>query len=114
MNGFFSTLGWGLTALVFVSVLVALIEYLREVSRPPRLPEPLPRRAAHVDVDLTALPEASHATNPGDQGERQATLDETLARMARPTVDPAWIETSPMVLGARQQPQPSASATTPG
>jgi hypothetical protein len=94
MHGFFVTLGWGFTALVLVSVLVALVEYLREVSRPPVLPEAAPRRATHVDVDLAALPP------PGDQGQRQATLDDTLARMAKPAVDPAWIETSPMVLAA--------------
>jgi hypothetical protein len=104
MNGLFSTLGWGFAALVFVSVLVALVEYLRQVHRPNALPEPLPRRAAHVDVDLAVL------TPPGDQGERQATLDETLARMARPTVDPAWIETSPMVLAPQQEPKAGATA----
>jgi hypothetical protein len=97
MHGFFVTLGWGLAALVFVSVLVALVEYLRQVSRPPMPPAELPRRAAHVDVDLAALPP------PGDQGERQDTLDETLARMARPAVDPAWIETSPMVLANKKE-----------
>jgi hypothetical protein len=95
MNGFLTTLGWGLTALVFVSVLVALVEYLRQAGQR-RAPVPeTPRRAAHVDVDLAALPP------PGDQGERQLTLDETLARMARPATDPAWIETSPMVLAGR-------------
>jgi hypothetical protein len=97
MYGLFVTLGWGLAALVFLSVLVALVEYLRQVSRPPPPPADMPRRAAHVDVDLAALPA------PGDQGERQDTLDETLARMARPAADPAWIETSPMVLAGKKE-----------
>jgi hypothetical protein len=105
MHGFFITLGWGFTALVFVSVLVALVEYLREVSRPPVLPDAAPRRAVHVDVDLAALPP------PGDQGERQVTLDETLVRMAKPTIDLAWTETSPMVLAATTH---KAGETTTG
>jgi hypothetical protein len=98
MHGFFTTLGWGLAALVFVSVLVALVEYLREVSRPPQpLPPPGPARAVHVDVDLAALPA------PGDQDERQAALDATMAKAARPAPDTPWIETSPMVLAPRQE-----------
>lgn len=98
MHGFFTTLGWGLAALVFVSVLVALVEYLREVSRPPQpLPPPAPTRAVHVDVDLATLPPA------GDQGERQAALDATLAKATRPAVEAPWIETSPMVLAGQRE-----------
>jgi hypothetical protein len=99
MLGLFSTLGWGLAALVFVSVLVALVEYLRQVDRPPQ-PETAPApRVVSVDIDFAALPAAAPL---GDQDERKATLDQTLARAAESRPEAAWTETSPMVLAGRR------------
>jgi hypothetical protein len=122
MQGFWLTLGWGLASLLAVSVLVALVEYLRQGAAPPRAVEsPLPR-ALTLDLDLggpvpadpagpaadaapTAAPTAASTSEltpapPRDPEARQA-LAEVLERLQRASPEAPWIETTPMVLAAR-------------
>lgn len=100
------TLGWGLVALLAVSVLVALVELLRRDARP-GLQSPSPLRTVRVDVDVDAM-----AVDPGpriaagDPEARRAALAEVLHRMQQPGPDAPWIETAPMVL----TPQDGASS----
>jgi hypothetical protein len=101
MQGFWLTLGWGLAALLAVSVLVALVEFLRQGSPRPRPVEsPLPR-ALTVDVDIDAPePDAAPAAGAGtpDTQARRAALAEVLQRLQQAGADAPWIETTPMVL----------------
>ena len=106
MDGFFATLGFGLAALLAVATLVAAWEHWRHTQlSTPRLHEPLPPKAAHVDVDLEQLA-AVPAAN--DQSARQATMSAAWAGMTSPpspaAVAAMWIETRPMVgLGATSE-----------
>ena len=107
MNGFFVTLGYGLAALLAVATLVAGWEHWRHRHDSlRRFDEPMPAKAAHVDVDLAQLCAPSGSD---DQSARQATMSAALAGMASPpAVAPAaavWIETRPMVgLGVVAEP----------
>ncbi len=102
MEAFFSWVGAALGALFVVAVLVAWWEHLGRNNRRPAAPHAaVPARTVTVDVPLDALT----AAPPGDAAERQAALDEALARMASAnagaaaSAEPAaWIETEPMVL----------------
>ncbi len=103
MQGFWLTLGWGLASLLAVSVLVALVEYLRQGAAPPRAAEsPLPR-PVKVDLDLGtvgAAAEPKAASTPGDAESRVA-LTEVLERLQRASAEAPWIETTPMVLAPK-------------
>lgn len=100
MQSFLITLGYGVIALLVVAVLVAWWEHFRRTHLAKAdqfLIQPLPQRAAHVDVDLDALPQTTAAQ---DQAERKATVDAAMARMVRSgsaTGSSAWTETRPMV-----------------
>lgn len=105
MEGFWLTLGWGLAALLAVSVLVALVELLRQGPHPPPPVPASPPRAVRVDLDVDALaagrvPPAGAA----DPEARRAALAQVLDRLQQPGPDGPWDETSPMVLS------PEASA----
>jgi hypothetical protein len=100
MQSFLVTLGFGVIALLVVAVLVAWWEHFRRTQLSKTndvvIPAP-PQRAAHVDLDLDALPPAAAAL---DQAERKATVDAAMARMVRganATGSSAWTETRPMV-----------------
>lgn len=114
MQGFWFTLGWGLASLLAVSVLVAVVEYLRQGAQPRRPVEsPMPR-ALNIDLDLDALPAEAHsavplptpAPPPHDADTRRAALSEVLQRLQQAGPEAAWIETTPMVLA------PKSDATT--
>jgi hypothetical protein len=107
MQGFWFTLGWGLASLMAVSVLVALVEYLRQGAQPRRPVEsPLPR-ALNIDLDLDAPPpEPASTAQPHDADTRRAALSEVLQRLQQAGPEAAWIETTPMVLA------PKSDATT--
>ena len=101
MENFFTTLGYGLLALLGVATVVAFWEQWRSRQVAGFLPTLAPSGVAAVhrlDIDLSAL-EPLHSSS--DRVERQATVDGAMQRMARaPTSadDPAfWIETRPMV-----------------
>lgn len=99
MQGFWLTLAWGLGSLFGLSVLVALVEYLRQGATPPRpAASPLPR-ALTVDVDLGALPAAAPAT-----AEPRVVMTEVLQRLQQAGADAPWVETTPMVLAPRPAP----------
>ena len=89
----------GLGALFVASVVIALLEALRQ--RPPVPPASAPPPLARLDVNLLALDPPAATPAP-----RQA-MAATLERAARPASDTAWTETSPMVLPSR------SDATTP-
>lgn len=120
MQGLWLTLGYGLIALLFASVLVALVEWLRQAPQPlpPLPPTPSPAR---LDVNLDALPEPSPAPPPltilvpplaaapdfapvPDSEARREVLAATLQRAARSTTGQPWDETEPMVLHATDAP----------
>lgn len=100
MQSFFLTLGYGLIALLAVSVLVAWWEHVHRshlLKNQHLTTEPLPARACHVDVNLDALPLLAAAQ---DQAERKAMVDAAMARMVRSAGMPgasSWTETRPMV-----------------
>ena len=95
MQGIFVTLGYGFLALIGISVLVALAEYVRSTRRPLSRPGVPPlTRAVSVDLDLDHI----DSPGPGDQTQRQATVDQALARMSQGSPEQAWIETRPTVL----------------
>jgi hypothetical protein len=100
MQSFLITLGFGVIALLVVAVLVAWWEHFRRthLSKTDGVVIQAPaQRAAHLDVDLDALPQAMAAQ---DQAERKATVDAAMARMVRganATNSSAWTETRPMV-----------------
>lgn len=99
MQGFWLTLVWGLAALLAVSVLVALVEFLRQDARPARpIESPLPR-ALKVDLDVDALPSQPPAPPPS-RPEARVALGEVLQRLQQTGPDAPWIETTPMVLAA--------------
>ncbi len=112
MQGFWLTLGWGLASLLAVSVLVALVEYLRQGAAVPRAVEsPLPR-AVKVDLDVDALP-ADAAPPPAPSArtpESRAALAEVLQRLQQASPDAPWIETTPMVLAPGAAPANPAEA----
>ncbi len=97
------TLGWGLLALLALSVLVALWEFLRSTERRPWTGTPAASQAPALDVDLAQLGSA-------DQRQREAVLDSALARLGSATGNAtslqAWSETRPMVT-------PGSAAGTP-
>ncbi len=100
MQGIFLTLGYGLAGLLVVSVLVALLEYLRAQHRPP-VPMPAAQpRAVHVDLDLEQLPASG-----SEQGQRQAAVGQVMARVAQRGA--GWPETSPMVASSLTVEEPT-------
>jgi hypothetical protein len=111
MQGFWLTLAGGLAALLAVSVLVALVEFLRGApAHPPAPTEPRPPR---LDVNLDTLAQAPVAPvapplAAADQETRRQALDEVLRRLTVNPADAPWIETTPMVLAARQDSSASA------
>ena len=97
MQSFLITLGYGLIALLAVSIGVAWWEHIRRthLSKQATLEAaPAAPRAAHVDVDLDALPQLANAQ---DQIERRATVDAAMLRMVHSAGSSAWTETRPMV-----------------
>jgi hypothetical protein len=112
MQSFLITLGFGVIALLVVAVLVAWWEHFRRTHLSKTddawIQAPI-QRAAHVDVNLDALPQATAAQ---DQAERKATVDAAMARMVRganATGSSAWTETRPMVgpgVTREREPQP--------
>ena len=109
MQSFLTTLGYGLLALLAVSVLVAVVENLHQQMRDKEPPPPKPPpRAANLDVDLDILDPAPAQT---DQTRRQAAVGSALALLARgdtaSSVQVPWTETKPMV----SQGNPSESET---
>ena len=95
MQQFLATLADGFLALLGVATLVALWEHLRRAARHPAAPpEAVAPRAAHVDLDLSALDAGLAA---GDQVQRQAAVSNAMSRMAQPGNPGAWTETRPMV-----------------
>ena len=111
MQSFLTTLGYGLLALLAVSVLVAVVEHLHQQMRDkePPPPKPPPRAAnLNLDVDLDILDPAPAQT---DQTRRQAAVGSALALLARgdtaSSVQVPWTETKPMV----SQGNPSESET---
>lgn len=127
MEAIFSWVGAALGALFVVAVAVAWWEHLvRRASA--KLPPPTSApRVVSVDVSLDSLVEASlpppatatpAASTPpppaGDAAERQAALDGAISRMARPAgtapADPAWTETTPMVLRPVAEPDTTPAA----
>lgn len=102
MQGFWLTLAWGLGSLFAVSVLVALVEYLRQGAAPPRpVASPLPR-ALTVDVDVDALPAPQDA--PAPAAEPRVVMAEVLQRLQQAGTEAPWVETTPMVLAPRPAP----------
>jgi hypothetical protein len=89
----------GLGVLFGVSVLIALVELLRQGQ--PQPPASAPPPLARLDVNLQSL------DPPGQAQAPRETMTATLERAARPPSDTAWTETSPMVLPSR------SDATTP-
>jgi len=109
MQSFLTTLGYGLLALLAVSVLVAVVENLHQQMRDKEPPPPKPPpRAANLDVDLDSLDPAPAET---DQTRRQAAVGSAMALLARgdtaSSVQVPWTETRPMVT----QGNPSESET---
>ena len=100
MQSFLITLGYGVIALLAVSIGVAWWEHFRRTHLSKQAPlevAPAAPRAAHVDVDLDALPQLANAQ---DQAERRATVDAAMSRMVRGSGaagSSAWTETRPMV-----------------
>lgn len=102
MESFLITVGYGSLALLGTAIGVALLEHWRHPKRGRQsLPLPLAQRAAHVDVDLTALDAVPLG---GDALQRQATIHAAMVRMAQSEAvaavqepQPSWIETRPMV-----------------
>ena len=102
MESFLITVGYGFLALLATAIGVALLEHWRHPQKGSQSPPPpVAQRAAHVDVDLSAL---DALPSGGDAVQRQATVNAAMARMAQPgavaTVhepQPSWIETRPMV-----------------
>ena len=113
MQGFWLTLVWGLGALFAVSVLVALVEYLRQGTAPPRPVESPRPRALTVDVDVDALPAdpvaAPAAAAPA--AEPRVVMAEVLNRLQQARAEAPWVETTPMVLAPR--PAPGDMGTAP-
>jgi hypothetical protein len=113
MHGFWLTLGYGLLALLALSVLVALVEFLRQGDQPAAAPQPLNSGAARrIDVDLDQLPAPAVALLPADGARvdadaRRAAMHEVLNRLAQPAVDVPWVETTPMVLAPPEERQNS-------
>ena len=113
MESFLITIGYGSLALLATAIGVALLEHWRQPQKGRQAPPPaVAQRAAHVDVDLSAL----DALPPGgDTVQRQATVSAAMARMVQPNsvaavqeaqeVQPSWIETRPMV-GTAPETQP--------
>jgi hypothetical protein len=102
MQGFWLTVGWGLASLLAVSVLVALVEYLRQGAAPPRpVDSPLPR-ALKVDIDVDALPADPPPSPVPDAESRRTALSEVLQRLQQGGPEAAWIETTPMVLAPKK------------
>ena len=113
MESFFITVGYGSVALLGTAIGVALLEHWRRPQRGRQVPPPpVAQRAAHVDVDLSALEVLAASATTGDQARRQATVSAAMARMAEPAAavaasvtasvaateaQPPWIETRPMV-----------------
>jgi hypothetical protein len=99
MEGFWMTLGWGLAALLVVSVLIAAVELLRQGAHPPQPAPSPPQRAVRVDFEVDAL-EAGGDPPPGaaDPEARRAALAQVLHRLQQPGPEVPWVETSPMVL----------------
>ena len=108
MQGYWFTVAWGLGSLLAVSVLVALVEYLREGARPKRPSEsPLPRALSiHLDVDNWPA-DTPPPPPPHDAESRRAALAQVLQRLQQGGPDAPWTETTPMVLA------PRSDATTP-
>lgn len=109
MESFLITVGYGSVALLGTAIGVALLEHWRQPQRDRQVPPPAAaQRAAHLDVDLSALEVLIASETTGDQARRQATVSAALARMAEPAAAVAaaltateaqshWIETRPMV-----------------
>jgi len=112
MQGFWLTLAWGLGSLFAVSVLVALVEYLRQGAVPPRPVESPRPRALTVDVDVDALPDepvaAPAAAAPA--AEPRVVMTEVLSRLQQARAEAPWVETTPMVLAPRQAADATAAA----
>ena len=102
MESFLTTVGYGSLALLATAIGVALLEHWRHSQKGRQAPPPpAAQRAAHVDVDLSAL---DALPSGGDAVQRQATVTAAMARMAQPGAvaaasepQPNWIETRPMV-----------------
>ena len=79
------TLGWGLAALLAVSVLIAAVELLRQGAHPPQPAPSPPQRAVRVDFEVDAL-EAGGDPPPGaaDPEARRAALAQVLHRLQQP------------------------------
>lgn len=86
-----------LGALFLASVIVALVETLRQGQRLP--PPSAPPALASLDVNLLAL-DGEPAAAKAAPAPREA-MAATLERAARPASDTAWTETTPMVLPSR-------------
>jgi hypothetical protein len=107
MQGYWFTVAWGLGSLLAVSVLVALVEYLREGAWPKRRAEsPLPR-ALNVDLDVDNWPADAPPPPPHEAESRRVALTQVLQRLQQGGPDAPGVETSPMVLA------PKSGATTP-
>jgi hypothetical protein len=121
MQGFWLTLAWGLGSLFAVSVLVALVEYLRQGAVPPRPVESPRPRALTVDLDVDALPDAPDAPAAAPPAaappaEPRVVMTEVLNRLQQARAEAPWVETTPMVLAPREaansaRAEPPASAT---
>jgi hypothetical protein len=106
MQGYWFTVALGLGSLLAVSVLVALVEYLRGGGQPQRRAEsPLPR-AMKIDLDVDNWPPDAPPPAPHDAESRRATLSQVLQRL-QGGPDASWVETSPSVLA------PRSDATSP-
>jgi hypothetical protein len=107
MQGYWFTVAWGLGSLLAVSMLVALVEYLREGARPRQpIESPLPR-AMKIDLDVGNWTADAPPPAPHDAESRRAALSQVLQRLQQGGPDAPWVETSPMVLA------PKSDATTP-
>jgi hypothetical protein len=107
MQGYWFTLAWGLGSLLAVSMLVALVEYLREGARPRQpIESPLPR-AMKIDLDVDDWPAAAPPPAPHDAESRRAAVTQVLQRLQQGGPDAPWKETTPMVLAQQ------SDATTP-
>ncbi|MCA3242840.1 MAG: hypothetical protein ING89_16220 [Rubrivivax sp.] len=107
MQGYWLTVAWGLGSLLAVSVLVALVEYLREGAWPKRQAESPLRRAMSVDLDVDNWPADAPPPPPHDAESRRAALTQVLQRLQQGGPDAPWVETSPSVLA------PRSDATSP-